>query len=167
MAETEPNKTLSELLVGLTLKEARFCKNWLRHGNGTQAIIDAGYDVKDENSAGSMAVTMLQKPHIKEYMERALAPEMNEVTPEWIIGQLVNLTVNAKHDGAKVRAAELLGKNRRMFVDRHEIEGGSLTAEQTAQAIVGLLESFLNVPPEVAIKHLIEQIGNDAADKTS
>ena len=80
MADTEHVKTISELLAGLTLKERRFADAWLRNvGVGTLAVIQAGYDVKDENSAGSMAVKMLKKEHIAAYITRALYPEVTEL----------------------------------------------------------------------------------------
>ena len=52
MVETEPDKTISELLGDLTLKERRFCDAWLRNGGiGTQAILQAGYDTDKHNAS--------------------------------------------------------------------------------------------------------------------
>lgn len=123
MAKSEADKTISELLGNLTLKEHRFADAWLRNGGkGTEAIFTAGYDCKDENSAASMAHTMLQKPHIAEYIARALYPEVTELTPEWVKQQLAYEAATANHAGARVRCLELLGKTHGIFVEKHEVE---------------------------------------------
>jgi phage terminase small subunit len=52
----------------LTLKQAKFTKEYLKSGNGTQAAIKAGYS---KNSAHDIASENLRKPEIKEAVASA------------------------------------------------------------------------------------------------
>ena len=53
----------------LSLQEKLFCGAYLEmHGNGTDAIYEAGYEVANRKVAASMAYNMLQKPHIVSYV---------------------------------------------------------------------------------------------------
>jgi phage terminase small subunit len=49
----------------LSLKEERFVNEIIEHGNGTEAIVKAGYDVANRDVAGVMAVEYLGKPKIQ------------------------------------------------------------------------------------------------------
>lgn len=46
------------------------------NGNGTQAIIDAGYEVSSREVAASMASENLRKPHIKKEIERIMTEKV-------------------------------------------------------------------------------------------
>jgi hypothetical protein len=55
----------------LTIKERKFIKAMMDHGNITQAVIDAGYKHKDRDSASSIGWNLLRKlrPHIADVLE--------------------------------------------------------------------------------------------------
>ncbi len=55
----------------LTIKERKFIKAMMSHGNVTQAVIDAGYKHKDRDSASVIGWHTLRKlrPHIADVME--------------------------------------------------------------------------------------------------
>lgn len=60
-----------------TIKEKKFVKAYLKTGNATQAVIDAGYDVKDRMVARNIGAENLAKLGISEHFERAgLSPEV-------------------------------------------------------------------------------------------
>lgn len=54
----------------LTEKERAFCRQYVKTGNGTQAIIDAGYKVKGEGSASTIANRLLNKVDIQNEITR-------------------------------------------------------------------------------------------------
>lgn len=54
----------------LTEKEKAFCREYIKTGNGTQAIIKAGYKVKDEHSAGTISTRLLRKVVVHDEIAR-------------------------------------------------------------------------------------------------
>lgn len=55
---------------GMTLKQKRFCDEYIRTGNGTASAITAGYNPKCANSIASENLT---KPIIRAYVQKRLA----------------------------------------------------------------------------------------------
>lgn len=55
--------------MGLTLRQKKFCDEYLKDLNATRAAIKAGYSVESARSTGSENLT---KPDIKEYVEKKL-----------------------------------------------------------------------------------------------
>ena len=55
-----------------TIKQRKFIAGVAVHGNGTQAVIDAGYNVKNRNVASAVASEMLSKPKIQQGIEDTL-----------------------------------------------------------------------------------------------
>lgn len=62
----QPLKRSNEL-GKMTLKERRFCLEYLVDYNGARAAVAAGYS---EKTAAAMAVKLLKKPHIKSYVDK-------------------------------------------------------------------------------------------------
>lgn len=56
-------------MAKLTEKQRRFCEEYLKDGNATQAAIRAGYK---EKAAYSMGAENLKKPQVKSYMEELM-----------------------------------------------------------------------------------------------
>jgi len=57
----------------LTLKQKKFVQEYVKNnGNGTKAVIDAGYDVKNKQTAGTIAKENIKKPHLKKSIEEHL-----------------------------------------------------------------------------------------------
>jgi len=52
-----------------TLKQARFARAYAESGNGTQAVIDAGYKVKRREVARVMAPELLANPNVQQEVE--------------------------------------------------------------------------------------------------
>ncbi len=148
-------------MAKMTDKQKRFCNEYLIDLNVTQAAIRAGYTPK---YADKRAYELLDKPLIKAYIDEELkkiedekiadAKEVmqyltsvmrNEVTEEVVVvegeGDGCSSAVVVKKDmSAKDRnkAAELLGKRYRLFVDKVEQEV-SATVNSTQK-----LDSILN-----------------------
>lgn len=52
----------------LSAREVRFCQHWVETGNATRSYIDAGFPHGSENSAKVMALRLLRKVTIREYV---------------------------------------------------------------------------------------------------
>ena len=62
--------------MSLTNKQRAFIIEYVKDYNGTQAVIRAGYDVKDENSAAVIANENLRKPKILDAIDEYFAPHV-------------------------------------------------------------------------------------------
>ena len=67
---TKSNKPKKE--NPLTIKEKAFCREYVKSGNGTQSIKNAGYTVKNDNVAASKANILLKKDKIQKEIQRLL-----------------------------------------------------------------------------------------------
>ncbi len=117
---------------GLTPKQERFCQEYVADLNATQAAIRAGYSAKTANEQGSRLLAKVSvKAHIAELQQAAA--KRNEVTVDTVVGMLLDSYDEAKkanQHGPAVRAAELLGKQFGMFIDRHQVDEVSQLSDQ-------------------------------------
>jgi phage terminase small subunit len=109
----------------LTPKQQRFCDEYLKDLNGTQAAIRAGYS---ENTAKEIASENLTKPNIQEYLnsKRIKLEKKTEITQEWVLKKLKRIYIDAnqvKEFAPANKALELLGKHLGMFADRVKLSG--------------------------------------------
>lgn len=136
-------------MAKLTLKQKAFCDYYIESGNATSAAVKAGYNEKTARQIGSINLT---KVDIKNYIEERLkqiedlriakADEVmkyltsvmrGEIDEEVVVvegsgegcsdARVINKQVGAKE---RNKAAELLGKRYRLFVDKVEIEGNTM-----------------------------------------
>lgn len=56
----------------LTAKQRKFCDEYIKSGNATEAYFKAGYQIKSNEAARANASRMLTKANIKEYIETKL-----------------------------------------------------------------------------------------------
>ena len=56
----------------LTAKQRKFCDEYIKAGNATEAYFKAGYQIKSNEAARANASRMLTKANIKEYIETRL-----------------------------------------------------------------------------------------------
>lgn len=84
------------MAVDLTPKQKKFSDEYLDNGgNGTQAVKDAGYDVKNDNSAAVVGSSNLRKVKIQEYLEEQADGASSRV---------VELSKNAESEQVKLSA---------------------------------------------------------------
>lgn len=122
----------------LTLKQAKFTKEYLKTGNATEAAAKA-YDVKNRNTANSIATENLAKPAIKEAVMSAA--EKLGINPEYVlgnykraieitgktytktVGQGENVAVleDMVDSQAFIKSNEMLGKHLKLFTDTVDI----------------------------------------------
>jgi phage terminase small subunit len=129
----------------LTAKQQRFCDEYLIDLNATQAAIRAGYSVK---TAGAIGTENLQKPLIKDYIEKRMAEKEKNliadqdevlkyltavlrgesVSEEIVIENIGDFTSKARtmkkepSEKDKLKAAELLGKRYSLFKDNVKLD---------------------------------------------
>lgn len=109
----------------LTPREAQFVREYLIDKSGTHAAIRAGYS---ERSARKTAYEMLQKPHIKAYVNKELKAQAERtlITADQVLLDLQRIAQKAEKAqeyAAATRALELLGKRYRLFTEKHEHSG--------------------------------------------
>jgi len=77
-------KTRASGKYNLTIKQKRFCDEYLKDLNGTQSAIRAGYS---KNTAESQASTLLRNPKVAEYIRKRMdeRAERTEVTQDQVL----------------------------------------------------------------------------------
>lgn len=142
----------------LTIKQKKFCDEYIISGNGTQAAIKAGYS---KESARAVATENLTKPAIKAYIDKKMAEkdkkkiasqdEILEYLTSVVRGQSQSeiVLVEGKGDGIskatkvqkapdekdRIKAAELLGKRYCMWTEKVGLDRETLeTVQQVSLA---------------------------------
>lgn len=101
-----PVKNITEKdLASLTDKQAKFVKAYLRHHNGTQAAIEAGYAPK---SASVEASRLLKNPSIRDILGLVVTSGLTRQT--FIDFAFKDYQSTPKDSANRMRALELAGK---------------------------------------------------------
>ncbi len=121
---------MEELAELMSEKQKAFCDHYITSTNATEAAIKAGYSKK---SARAMGCENLTKPYIKEYIELRLKElEDARVADATEVLQYLTRVMRGEEKDQfdmeaslqdRTKAAELLGKRYRLFVDKQEING--------------------------------------------
>lgn len=140
---------------GMTLKQKKLAKEYIKSGNGSDAARKAGYPAR---SAGTVACEILKKPHVIEFMEKfgQNHDALKDFTDEHILSALVEQIISCQGESAKIRAIELLGKSRGLFKDVRINE-----TRPSSESIIARAHAELG--PEMA--KLLEQRLSQTVDK--
>jgi phage terminase small subunit len=120
----------------LTIKQDKFVQEYIKHGNGTKAAVDAGYSAK---TAYAIASENLNKPEIKQEVIRyqtAAAAKVN-LTQEYVLRKLMQWADEGDKTAA-LKALELLGKHLRMFGE--QVDVNIKTHEQALKELEELMK---------------------------
>lgn len=111
----------------LTPKQKAFCDYYIETGNATESAIRAGYSKK---TAAVIGTENLIKPNIKQYIDERLSKIEDEriAKGEEVLQYLTKVMRGQEKDQFgldaslqdRTKAAELLGKRYRLFVDKVE-----------------------------------------------
>ncbi|MFH1740662.1 MAG: terminase small subunit [bacterium] len=107
----------------LTPKMKKWAREWPKDHNATQAAIRAGYSARTARQAGHRMLTDVDVMKLAEKTE-AKACAKCEITVERILRGIAELAF--KRRGAprdRLKALEMLGRHKRLFIDRLEHEG--------------------------------------------
>ncbi|WP_419955927.1 terminase small subunit [Neobacillus niacini] len=102
----------------LTFQQRKFVNEYLKHGNGRNAAISAGYS---EKSADSQASQILKLPKIRKAIQaKEKEFEMASlITVESILEKILAIAEDEKAtNGEKLQALKLLGQHKAMFTDK-------------------------------------------------
>ena len=109
----------------MTEKQKKFCDFYLKHGNATQASIEAGYS---EDTATEIGYENLRKPHIIAFIQERSQEASNKRIAD--ITELKEFWTSALRGAEEkadfkdqLKASELLGKAEALFVERLKHEG--------------------------------------------
>jgi hypothetical protein len=105
----------------LSQKQIRFIKEYAVHGNGAEAVRNAGYSTSSDNVVYQQASENLRKPHVASALKEEIARLGLEITPHRVQRRLDQISHNSEaagQFGPAVRAEELLGKSIGMWVDQ-------------------------------------------------
>lgn len=128
-AQRAPKRDRSPRINTLNPRQAQFCRLYVATGNASEAYRGAGY-ASDGANAG--AARQLAKVSIKAELERLRGIEVRSgaQTRAYVLDRLHYYAEHATPDSAAIRAAELLGKTERMFVEVAENPAGVGEVEQ-------------------------------------
>lgn len=134
----------------LTPKQRAFCDYYIELGNATEAAIKAGYNKKTARQIGSMNLT---KVDIKQYIDERLAKieDARIAKGEEVLQYLTKVMRGEEKDQFgldaslqdRTKAAELLGKRYRLFVDKIEADAN------------------VNVNSTAKLDSILEQLGDE------
>lgn len=113
----------------MTEKQKAFCDYYIETGNATEAAIKAGYSKKTAKVIGSENLT---KPYLKQYIDERLTKieDARIAKGEEVLQYLTKVMRGEEKDQFgldaslqdRTKAAELLGKRYRLFVDKIEAD---------------------------------------------
>ena len=125
--EKEPR--MEELASQMSEKQLAFCDYYIETLNATEAAKRAGYS---EKTARSMGCENLTKPNIKEYIDLRLKElEDQRIADSTEVLQYLTGVMRGEIKDAfdmdaslsdRTKAAELLGRRYKLFVDKAEVE---------------------------------------------
>ena len=138
-------------MVELSFRRKAFAKHYVKCGNQTHAAIKAGYSPR---SARNQGARLMANDDVKEYIDTlaAEAEAIQELTMEHVAAMILKEARNAKNDGARIRAQELLGKWKGGFVDR--VENTNRLGQQDAEKLIADIEKISPVAAEALRKDL-------------
>jgi phage terminase small subunit len=94
----------------LTGKQKRFVAAYAQGASGKEAVIQAGYNVTTDDSASSLATTMLNNPKIQNALDAAIQQQFPNV-PQLAAQRLVNILIDDQSRPSDIiKTIELLSK---------------------------------------------------------
>ncbi len=128
----------------MTVKQKRFCNEYLIDCNATQAAIRAGYSAKTAYSVGQRMLKNVEvkkyideqfeklkndniadTQEIMEYLTSVMRGEQKEQVPLMYYDKQI-LEEKSASIKERLKAAELLGKRYGLFTDKLEVEGSTM-----------------------------------------
>jgi phage terminase small subunit len=115
----------------VTPKEELFCHEYIKDQNASRSA-SVAFWCKNAQSAGKIGKDLLKRPKIKQRMNELLgkADTPAVLSAREILEELSRLAKKKSiHPKERIRALELLGKYRKLFSERIEVEGGGTQLE--------------------------------------
>lgn len=151
----------------LTAKQRKFCDEYIKSGNATEAYFKAGYQIKSNEAARANASRMLTKANIKEYIETRLkqleskklagAREVLEYLTSVMRGEQTESVATAKgvYDNVPVSAKDRISAAKELL-KRYPTDPLTKAQLRKANADARISEARANV---------MERLGSEGDDK--
>ena len=151
----------------LTAKQRKFCDEYIKSGNATEAYFKAGYQIKSNEAARANASRMLTKANIKEYIETRLkqleskklagAREVLEYLTSVMRGEQTESVATAKgiYDNVPVSAKDRISAAKELL-KRYPTDPLTKAQLRKANADARIAEARANVA---------ERLGSEGDDK--
>lgn len=123
--------------MALNAKQAAFVREYLVDHNATQAAVRAGFSVKTAKQQGSRLLTNVDVAKALAAAEARVSEE-HDITIAEIVEGLKSEAKGADIASARVQAWGLLGKYKKMFVERMEHAGADGGPLQVSVVINGV-----------------------------
>ncbi|WP_297637920.1 terminase small subunit [uncultured Clostridium sp.] len=114
-------------------RQKRFCIEYLESLNATQSYLKVYPDASYE-TANVEGCKFLRKPSVKQYINDLLDEYSSniDITVAEIVANLKKIVLDDKaRNSDRIKAMELLGKYKQMFIERKEIDVNSNVIEVT------------------------------------
>ena len=152
----------------LSPRQVLFCQGVIQGKSLRQAYRDAyGNDTGSDASISASANKLMKDPRIKHILEEAweeTAEHLSEdisASKRYVLKGLLALSKNAKQEGTKLKALELMGKASGLFAPTEVQDKAVITADQLKRELAGhikLLEQGKASVLDVDAKRLNERI---------
>jgi phage terminase small subunit len=113
-----------------TIKQLKFIKNYLKTGNGAEAVRRAGYKAGSKGGSKTKRQKQVTESVIGVQNLKKLNTELDKyfkkqkIDINWVLKRLVNKADLSRNEMIQLKALELIGKNKKMFTDKVEHSGG-------------------------------------------
>ena len=138
----------------LTAKQLKFAQGLIEGKTQLQAYREAYPDARGDDrairaTAWSLSRNAKVQAKVKEAIEQTSEVMLEDLvaTKRYVMRGLIEHSRNAKQEGTKLKALELLGKASGLFKGEEADKGEKLTAEQLKQELQGHLKLLDNVRP--------------------
>lgn len=116
-------------------RQEKFCIEFVRCGNATEAYKRAGYQVKTEEAAGVNASRLLRNANVQQYIAKLRekaddAKILNAKERRMILSEIVNDLEASKRD--RIRAIDVMNKMDGIYITKTELTGADGGAVQIA-----------------------------------
>jgi hypothetical protein len=121
----------------LTVSQIAFAQGIIQGKTYRQAYKDAYPNAQgSDSSITTSAYKLSRDPRVKALVQDALDETVEHLaedvagTKRYVLKQLITHSKQAKQEGTKLKALELLGKSVGLFIDKAEVKTETVTAEQ-------------------------------------
>ncbi len=123
----------------LTLKQRVFLKEYIKHRNGTKAVMIA-YCTNDPNTAGAIASENLRKPKISDAIEKIM--NLEGLSLQSLASRLKDIITNPKpEDAVSVKAIDTFGRWTGLDHPRSVINIESPKSPEEVQSLIDRMKS--------------------------
>jgi phage terminase small subunit len=127
---------MEALYASLTVRQRRFCEEYVIDYNGKAAAIRAGYATKFADRQATQLLDNTGVAAFIDHLTRSKEAKITAVDPDYVIQQVVAIIGKpGAKDGDRLRGLELLAKHLGMFIERTELtgkDGGPLEMKKVA-----------------------------------